>query len=512
MRYICVDPAEYIYPDRFAYATGSDRICVYTPRDSYACAQILLSDLNGDETVTVACEGWSPELYRMVPVFVERNESIGDDNRAPHQPEREAPYYVYEALAPIRGGKLTAENGVCALYLAWRIEADAEPGIKECAVTVNGCRIPVTVEVSPVTVPAETLHMIHGYARQNVAKYHNCEVGSPEFNALDDQYLRMMRRIRQNILYCPGPEKVVLDNGEFDVKFDAMEAFMKQTMVLGYQRFIISIGGRVSWKASTIRVYGMDSMSFECYKFLAKMLPALVAFLKERGWLDRIYMSISDEPNEANATEYRALCGLVRKFAPEIKLLDAMSFGPVHGAVDVWVPINDEYDRHREEIEVFRKNGDEIWYYDCCGPRGWGYINRFIDYALLATRYHFWANYRYDLKGYLHWAANYYMPGQDPFKQSCPEHHNADSMCYLPAGDTHIIYPGDGEPWMSIRLENLRASAEEYELLKLLAESDRELADEICLSVFRSFKDVTYDVKLFRNARERLLRALEARK
>ena len=59
-----------------------------------------------------------------------------------------------------------------------------------------------------------------------------------------------------------------------------------------------------------------------------------------------------------------------------------------------------------------------------------------------------------------------YQPGQDPFKENCPEHHNADAICHLPAGDTHIIYPSDSGPWMSIRLENHRESAEEYEMLK----------------------------------------------
>jgi hypothetical protein len=186
-----------------------------------------------------------------------------------------------------------------------------------------------------------------------------------------------------------------------------------------------------------------------------------------------------------------------------------MSLGPVHGAIDIWIPLNAEYQHHRAEIETFRTYGDEIWFYDCCGPRGGKTINRFMDYALLATRYHFWAGYRYDLTGYLHWAANKYQPGQDPFTQSCPEHHNADSVCYLPAGDTHIMYPGDGAPWMSARLEAQRASAEEYELLCALAAKDKAKADEICLSVCREFDDVEYDVRKFRAARTALIRALE---
>lgn len=79
-----------------------------------------------------------------------------------------------------------------------------------------------------------------------------------------------------------------------------------------------------------------------------------------------------------------------------------------------------------------------------------------MDLPLLATRYLFWGNYKYDLKGYLHWASNHYQPGQDPFKQNCPIHHNADSVTTLPSGDTHLIYPGADGPWMSMRLEAQR--------------------------------------------------------
>ena len=233
----------------------------------------------------------------------------------------------------------------------------------------------------------------------------------------------------------------------------------------------------------------------------------LKAFLENLGCLDCCVMGVADEPNEANATEFRALCGLIHKIAPEIKLCDAMSYGDLHGALDVWVPLNAEYDKHREQIETLRSNGSEIWHYVCCGPREYGYINRFMDYPLLSTRYLLWGNYKYDLTGFLHWAANRYQPGQNPFVQNCPEHHNTDAVCYLPAGDTHILYPGDDGPWLSIRLEAQRESAEEYELLKKLAQRDKNLADRICNSVFRSFCDVEYDVIKFMAARRSLLAA-----
>ena len=157
-------------------------------------------------------------------------------------------------------------------------------------------------------------------------------------------------------------------------------------------------------------------------------------------------MSVADEPNDKNATEYRALCGLIHRIAPEIRLGDAVSYGNIHGALDVWVPLNSHYDMHKEAWESFRAAGGELWHYVCCGPRNYGYINRFMDYPLLSTRYLHWGNYCHNLTGYLHWAVNCYQPGQDPFKNNCPVHHNAGDTIVLPAGDSHIIYPGTDGP------------------------------------------------------------------
>ena len=268
-------------------------------------------------------------------------------------------------------------------------------------------------------------------------------------------------------------------------------------------------------------------MSYEGYCYLSQYLPALHDVLERHGWLDIFVMGVADEPNNFNATEYRALCGLIRRFVPDIKLIDAMSFGDLHGALDIWVPLISSYTRHREELESLRGKNDEIWYYVCLYPRGQGYVNRHMDYALMSTRMLHWGNYKYHLTGFLHWAVNYYQEGfaqadgkeyhQDPFVCSCPEHHNTDSVSFLPAGDTHVFYPGGyhghgdvQEPWLSMRAENERESVEEYELLRELSLRDPQKADEICERVFHNFNDYEYDLDLFEKTRRALMEALSS--
>ncbi|NLE14065.1 MAG: DUF4091 domain-containing protein [Clostridiales bacterium] len=516
MKYTVVSSAEFTYPDIWDYPSSSDKIDIFGARDSYACFQLLLGD-RGSPEVSVSFKGLpdgaDAEVYTLRSVQVERNHGITPEQYAPHYPERVAPYRLYECLRTF-DGTLDLTSGVGGLYVSVKLDPDCVPGDYAGSMLIDGEAIPLKLKVYSVRLPEETMKMILGFSGGAVAKYHGVEPGSKEYFDLEEKYLAMLRRVHQNMMYTGGisAKEVTPNRWEFD--FSNFIAQVKRYEKAGMRYFNApSVGWRQSWSASTILVNGnIPSMSYEGYCYLSQYLPALRDVLKENGWLDRFVMGVADEPNNANCTEFRALCGLIRKIVPEIRLIDAMSYGNLHGALDIWVPLNSEYDKHREKLETLRASGDEIWHYVCCGPRAPGYINRFMDYPLLSTRYLHWGNYRYNLTGFLHWAANCYQTGQDPFELNCPEHHNTDSVCFLPAGDTHIIYPGKGEPWMSIRLEAQREGAEEYELLSLLAKTDKAAADALCAKVFRSFKDVEYDIAVITDVKRSLLEALSKSK
>ena len=200
----------------------------------------------------------------------------------------------------------------------------------------------------------------------------------------------------------------------------------------------------------------------------------------------------------------------IRKLFPEMKLYDATSGAPIYGSLDVWVPRTDEYEKTPHVFDHYKEKGDKVWHYVCLFPREGGYINRFMDIPLLCTRYLFWGNHKYRLSGYLHWTVNDYQSDIDPFLESCPRHVNAGSESILPPGDDKLLYPGENfKPYISMRFENHRESAEEYAMLAMIAEHDPALADEICDSVFHSFHSVEYDADKFEAARRRLIREYE---
>ena len=552
MRYLVVDCAEFTYPDRLEYASASQAVTLDSPRGTLAAFQILLDGLCADHVkpnwlpdaiytddalkeqaavgfartsgVSIKTDlPFAVEWYSLVPVTVEQNYGLAEaDVKPPHFPIRQGPYRIYDCLRPFDG---TLDVGVSdgreqdtdigGLWGAVQIPADAVPGtyVGKVEITVGeqSVTVPVKLTVYKATVPAEeSLTIIQGYNHACVTNYHGVRWGSEEFFALDDAYTKMLRRMRQNMTYTGGVRVTEVGKNKYEFDFSAMEADMRRKLSQGIRCFNgPSVGWRQSWHTSTILVNNsIPAMSYEAYCYLKQYLPALHDMLEKNGWLDIFMMGIADEPNAENCTEWRALAGLVHKIVPDIKLIDAVSYGNIHGALNVWVPLNYEYDRHQTEIETFREDGSEIWHYVCCGPRSEDYVNRFLDYPLLSTRYLFWGNYRHNLTGYLHWAANSYQPGQDPFRQNCPSHTNTDSTITLPPGDTQVIYPGENGPWLSARAEAQRMGVEECEMLLALAKTDKATADAICQQVFRSFRDVEYDVPAFREARVQLLVAL----
>ena len=79
----------------------------------------------------------------------------------------------------------------------------------------------------------------------------------------------------------------------------------------------------------------------------------------------------------------------------------------------------------------------------------------------------------------------------------------------LPAGDTHVVYPGPDGPWSSVRFEAEREGYEDYELLQLLRRRHHSTADAVMGNVIRALDEYTKDVRTLRAARRKVLTALE---
>ena len=196
--------------------------------------------------------------------------------------------------------------------------------------------------------------------------------------------------------------------------------------------------------------------------------------------------------------------GLLRKYAPELRLIEAVQCTNFVGSIDVAVPILNHLHAEYEAYKRQPGNGRELWFYTCCEPHG-EYANRFIELPLMKVRLLHWINFRYGITGYLHWGWNWYY-NIDPFKQTTAPPPTED---YLPAGDAWLVYPGPKGPLGSIRLEAMRDGIVDHELLSMLAERDRSAAERIVKRHVVDFDKYALDLAAFRASRHELLQQLE---
>lgn len=416
------------------------------------------------------------------------------------------------------------------IWITVYVPKGAAPGEYTSTVEIDAdgetSSVPVQVTVHPYTLPdARTLHITNWYSPGNLAKMHRVGLYSEAYWKWLEVWARFMADHRQDtILIQPIDLIKGKDDGKGNLTFDfsQFDRFVKLFEKAGVIGMIEGghLAGRTggAWEAATFDGYypvitmpdgsrrenPPVTVHSEQYKlFLSQFMPALQKHLEDKGWLDHYVQHLADEPIPPNAESYKKAASYIKQYAPKLKIIDASMCDQIVGAIDIWVPQPPEFEAKMQFFRDREKAGDQVWIYTCLAPKG-KYMNRFIDYPLLDVRLLHWANFKYNLPGYLHWGFSYWQA--DPFKDLEP---NWGGSTYLPPGDSHITYPGKAGPLSSIRLEAMRDGIEDYELLRLLEKKNPKLAREICDSIVRSLTDYTLDPAQFRKARAQLISALE---
>ena len=244
---------------------------------------------------------------------------------------------------------------------------------------------------------------------------------------------------------------------------------------------------------------------------LRPMLVALRRHLEEKGWLGIYYQHILDEVGEKEMPVYRRYAAIVHEAMPGIRTMDAVDarrdLNIYEKSCDVWVPVLASFDDLVPRLHQHAQNGGEVWFYTCLFPSG-EYANRFIDYALIKTRLLQWFNFRYDLPGFLHWGGNYWSP--QPVLDTQPLLGEGWETSIIPAGDAFIVYPDKEHKSVlsSIRLEAMRESIEDYELLRGLENQDANAAQALAKRAIPGFTTYVRDPAEFRKIHRQLLEDL----
>jgi len=239
-------------------------------------------------------------------------------------------------------------------------------------------------------------------------------------------------------------------------------------------------------------------------RMITQMAVRIIATMREDGWEKQWLQAIIDEPTDEYVDRYEQAAALLRSLKPDIQLLEATMTVKLSGIVNVWCPQVQEYQAHTEFFNGRKAAGDQVWVYTCLSPGG-PWLNRLLDQERLRPVYIAWACEKFDLQGFLHWGLNHH--GDQPYERLVVYHDGP--LAFLPAGDSHIIYPGKQGPLSSQRFEAHRIGMEDYELLRELKSKAPDKGSSIIDRVVRAFNDYDKDVTTYRKTRALLLQTLD---
>ncbi|MGC9326461.1 MAG: DUF4091 domain-containing protein [Candidatus Hinthialibacter sp.] len=524
-----VDELEDLFPDSKISEPPAETFFIDAARGTTVAVHIFVKEICSGQTMNFSIQREGKDVrgarwFRLVDVPVEVNTGLETrtelhDGKENPYVIRRAPFRVYEALEPVQSPVQLSQD-VLALRVELPLAKNHEPGEHQYNIILESGdskkELSLNVRVYAAVVPPagrDTLHFTNWFSCGNMAKYHDVEPWSEAHWEIIRKYARLMARERQNTFW-------IVWHDFFEKQPDGRWLLNREKLrrsvyiFLGEGIYYIE-GGQLAgrhggdWNAETFDLVlsHLPATSQEGNAALADMTRQIMEEIRANGWKNRWLQHIADEPIDANAADYRILCGMVRKYMPGIPLVEATMNLKIAGAVDIWCPQVQEYQKHREAFDAFREQGDRIWVYTCLSPGG-PWINRLLDQERMRPMLIGWAAALYDLDGFLHWGLNHY--GADPFEKSVVPHHSGEPKPEnsLPAGDTHIVYPGSGGPWSSLRFEAHRIGLEDRELLEQLKEKDSEQADKIMGRVIRGFDDYTKDPAVYRAAKKELLEAL----
>ncbi|MGA2617227.1 MAG: DUF4091 domain-containing protein [Thermoguttaceae bacterium] len=433
-----------------------------------------------------------------------------------------------------------AANLTRSAWISVRVPADAASGLYRGQVTLEAdgatSRLPVEVTVSKAVVPQRRGLKLFTWLFYDAAPGWGQlphKLGGQPWDERDWATLQAIARNmvehRQNVFTVPvihnvlsGPDVFAVrtlkqgDSYRFDFSiFDrCVETFLKEdpeaTIVGGYLALFGATGrpldGRGNFamrspqvlvfdfstgqKVSTLESVDVDTASYQ--GFLKALLPALQEHLETKGWTRQFYISLNDETFPQLVRSRLGLAEEMHKLAPKLRVLDANRNTDQAGSIDVWFPLPNQFEAHREFYAARQRAGDEVGFYTCVTPGGYN-MNRFVSYPLLKTRLLHWYNFKFGLTGFLHWGYNAQLPPAD-----APE--------VIMDGDANLVYKdAAGYPVPSIRQEAMRDGIEDYELLKVAEGKDAALARRLCDHLVTDCRRCTRSIAEFRYARELLL-------
>jgi hypothetical protein len=398
------------------------------------------------------------------------------------------------------------------LWVDVEIPRDAAPGIYSGTFSVRARNvqpavIPVRVTVWDFVLPSGPTHENHFGHFSYMAGYHKLEENSEKYRLLEDRYTAMMAVHRIN---PPLPGRLypkIAEDGtaQFDEETDRrITEFVEQYHVTNIEVPAAPFANVLTTnRDKAIRYY-----------------RSWYAYLKKKGWAERAYLYMLDEPNDKAAYEQvRQLGAMVHEAEPNLRRLvveqpysQNSDWGSLDKAVDIWCPLFAFIDE--ASVKRVQGQGDAVWSYTALCQGAPPYHPQYekvknddppywqIDFPVLSYRIAPWLNQRYGVTGLLYWTTVCWTsPQRNPWDDPGFEvQFNGEGALFYPGEDAGI----EG-PVASIRLKNLRDGMEDYEYFALLEKlGGKAIVDEVVRSAVPTWGTWNQDPHQLLKLRERL--------
>lgn len=272
------------------------------------------------------------------------------------------------------------------------------------------------------------------------------------------------------------------------------KVFIRQpdgTWTANWEEFDHEVEGWMKKGATAFSIWGILGWGTkppppEAQAETAAKLKLLGEHLQKRGWSERFYFYVFDEPSTVEWENIKALCAFVQKHAPNLQVLltagyaatgkfrthapiiEGAAYRDLAGFIKIWVPHIDCFDE--DFLRERKKAGDQVWMYVCISTVGKSYPDIWrIDWTGVSHRAIGWWLWRYGCDGFLYWCVNYWID-----EKGKPFDLFANPTAYPGGnGDGFLFYPdpNKGDPIPSVRAEIMRDGIEDYDLLCLLRDA-----------------------------------------
>jgi hypothetical protein len=368
-----------------------------------------------------------------------------------------------DALLPI-GDKLEVEAGSNqGIYLKIHVPKGQPAGTYKGEITLhetgNSIRVPVTLQVWDFELTDEShtetaFTLWSGY----IAEAHHV-TGDAAWDMVDKYYWESVEH-RLTPSYLPIP-------------VETPEQYVEQ-----------AIPYLTNPKVSAVRLpfFRNDDGTYDEEK-----MKRIVDMLRERGLLGKTYYYISeiDEPAEAKYPRVKEIADMLDRIAPDVRhFVTTQPVDQLTDSVHNWVALINKYDE--PFAQQLQAGGDHVWWYTSVNPKH-PFPSYHIDDDLLGSRLLSWEQKDYNVEGTLFWATTIFKKYDG--KQYVDRDVWKDPMAFPGAnGDGFLFYPGyevgiDG-PVNTLRIENLREGAEDYEYLWQLEQRLKAKAAELGIADF----------------------------